>query len=90
MAVGYSSSLGMGRWAPLVGGAHHWGVAVLEVEVHLEEVAVEEEEASWLQEEVAAVELGLQNLAMVEEVGDHQVAPGWEEDLQEPQQPVSE
>lgn len=90
MAVGYSSSLGMVRWVPLVEGGHHWGVAVLEVGVHLEEVAVEEEEASWFQEEVAAVELGLQNLAMVEEVGDHRVDPGWEEDLQEPQQPVSE
>lgn len=75
---------------PLVGEGHHWGVAVLEVGVHLEEVAVEEEEASWLQEEAAEVELGPQNLAMEEEVGDHRVDPGWVEDLQEPQQPVSE
>lgn len=46
--------------------------------VHLEEVAVEEEEeaSSWLRGEAAAAEVGLQNLAMVEEVGDHRVDPG--------------
>lgn len=52
-------------------------MAVLEAGVHLVEVAVEEEEAaSWLQEEAAAAALGLQNLAMVEEGGDHRVDPG--------------
>ena len=90
MAVGYFSSWGMVQWVPLVGEEHHWGVAVLEVGAHLEEVAVEEEEASWLQEEAAAAELGPQNSAMVEEVGDHLVDPGWAEDLQELQQPFSE
>lgn len=53
-------------------------MAALEVGVHLEEAAVEEEAAaSWHREEVAAaVALGLQNLAMVEEVGDHRGDPG--------------
>lgn len=85
MAGEYSSSVGTVPWVLPVGEGRHWGVAVLEVGVHLEEAAAEEEAAaaSWLREEVAAVELGLQNLAKVEEVGDHQVDPGWEEDLQE-------
>lgn len=78
MAAEYSSSLGMVRWVLPVAGGHHRGVAVLEVGVHLEEAAEEEEVvASWLQEEVAAAAaaLGLQNLAMAEEVGDHRVDP---------------
>lgn len=84
MAGEYSSSVGSVPWVLPVGEGCHWGVAVLEVGVHLEEAVAEEAAAaSWLREEVAAVELGLQNLAMVEEVGDHRVDPGWEEDLQE-------
>lgn len=52
-------------------------MAVPEVGVHPEEVAAEEEEAaSWLQEEVVAVEPGIQNLATVEEAGDLRVDLG--------------